>query len=57
LTPLVEECCADRGSVVDIFLPAAAARRIPVVAGSCAVLAMVLNIGAVVRQWRKASRA
>lgn len=46
LTPLAEELGAKRGSVVDIFLPAWAARRIPIVAGSAAVLALVLNLRA-----------
>jgi hypothetical protein len=46
LTPLAEELGAERGSVVDIFLPDWAARRIPVVAGSAAVLALVLNLRA-----------
>jgi hypothetical protein len=48
LTPLAQELGAERGSVVDIFLPDWAARRIPVVAGSAAVLAIVLNL----RAWR-----
>lgn len=46
LTPLAEELGAERGSVVDIFLLDWAARRIPVVAGSAAVLALVLNLRA-----------
>jgi hypothetical protein len=46
LTPLAEEFGAERGSVVDIFLPEWAARRIPLVAGSAAVLALVLNLRA-----------
>jgi len=46
LTPLAEELGAERGSVVDIFLPAWVARRIPIVAGSAAVLALVLNLRA-----------
>ena len=48
LTPLAEELGAERGSVVDLFLPDWAARRIPVVAGSAAVLSLVLNL----RAWR-----
>ena len=48
LTPLAEQLGTERGSVVDIFLPDWAARRIPVVAGSAAVLALVLNLSA----WR-----
>ena len=46
LTPLAEELGAARGSVADIFLPAWAARRIPIVAGSVTLLALVLNIRA-----------
>jgi hypothetical protein len=46
LTPLAEELGAERGSVVDMFLPAWAARRIPLVAGSAAALALVLNVRA-----------
>jgi hypothetical protein len=48
LTPLAEELGAERGSVVDIFMPGWAASRIPVVAGSAALLALVLNL----RAWR-----
>ena len=48
LTPLAEELGANRGSVVDIFLPTWAAGRIPAVAGSAAVVALVLNV----RAWR-----
>lgn len=47
LTPLAEEFGAQRGSVVDMFLPDAVARRIPLVAGSAASLALVLNL----RSW------
>lgn len=43
-TPLAEELGADRGSVVDMFLPAAVARQIPPVAGSAAFLALVSNV-------------
>ena len=50
LTPLAEELGAERGSVVDLFLPAAMARRIPLVAGSGAVLALVLNVRALLRR-------
>jgi hypothetical protein len=46
LTPLAEELGAERGSVVDIFLPSWAASRIPVVAGGAALLALVLNLRA-----------
>ncbi len=47
LTPLAEELGAAKGSVVDIFLPTWAARRIPLVAGTAALLALVLNVLAV----------
>jgi hypothetical protein len=50
LTPLAEEFGADQGSVVDMFLPASVARRIPLVAGSSAVLAVLLNVRAVARR-------
>jgi hypothetical protein len=50
LTPLAEEFGAERGSVVDMFLPAAMARQIPPVAGSAAVLALVLNVRALLRR-------
>jgi hypothetical protein len=50
LTPLAEEFGAVRGSVVDMFLPAALARRIPLVAGSAAILALVLNLRALARR-------
>jgi hypothetical protein len=43
-TPLAEEFGAERGSVVDMFLPAAVARQVPLVAGSAAFLALVSNI-------------
>jgi hypothetical protein len=46
LTPLAEQFGADRGSVVDLFLPGAVARQIPLVAGSSAVLALALNLRA-----------
>lgn len=46
LTPLAEELGAERGSVVDLFLPASVAKQIPLVAGSAAVLAAVLNVRA-----------
>lgn len=49
LTPLAEQFGAERGSVVDLYLPAAAAQRIPLVAGGCAALALVLNLRALAR--------
>jgi hypothetical protein len=50
LTPLAEQFGAERGSVVDLYLPAAVARQIPLVAGSSAALALVLNLRAVLRR-------
>jgi hypothetical protein len=47
LTPLAEELGAAQGSVVDIFLPSWAARRIPLVAGTAALIALALNVRAV----------
>ena len=46
LTPLAEELGAERGSVVDMFLPEWAARRIPIVAGTAALAAALLNVRA-----------
>lgn len=48
LTPLAEQLGAAQGSVVDLYLPPWAARRIPLVAGSAAVLALILNVRALV---------
>ena len=48
LTPLAEHLGAERGAVADLLLPAWAARRIPVVAGSMALVALALNA----RAWR-----
>jgi hypothetical protein len=53
LTPLAEQLGTGRGSVVDIFLPQWAARRTPLVAGSAALLALVLNL----RAWRRVELA
>ena len=50
LTPLAEEFGADRGSVVDLYLPAGVAQRSPLVAGSSATLALVLNLRALLRR-------
>lgn len=50
LTPLAEEFGAERGSVVNMYLPAAVARQIPLVAGGTALLATALNMRAVVRR-------
>lgn len=50
LTPLAEEFGAERGSVVDLCLPTAVARQIPLVAGSAALLALALNLRALLRR-------
>jgi hypothetical protein len=50
LTPLAEGLGAESGAVVDLYLPAWLARRIPVVATSAAVLGLVLNATAL---WRR----
>ena len=49
LTPLAEELGAESGSVVDIFLPDAVARRIPAVSGTALVAGLALNIRALLR--------
>lgn len=43
LTPLAEELGARRGSVVDMFMPAGAARSIPVVGSTALIVGIVLN--------------
>lgn len=43
LTPLAEQFGAESGSVVDIFLPDAVARRIPIVSGGALLLGLTLN--------------
>jgi len=53
LTPLAEEVGAEQGSVVDIFLPDWAARRIPVVAGSALLLGVMLNAAAIARHFNR----
>jgi hypothetical protein len=50
LTPLAEELGADSGSVVDIFLPDAVARRIPLVSGTALLAGIALNLRAVARR-------
>jgi len=52
LTPLAEELGAASGSVVDIFLPDAVARRIPVVSSTALVAGMALNLRALLRRRR-----
>lgn len=49
-TPLAEEFGAERGSVVDMFLPTAVARQIPLVAGSAAFVALVTNLASLSRR-------
>ncbi len=50
LTPLAEELGAGSGSVVDIFLPDAVARRIPVASGTALVAGIFLNLRALARR-------
>jgi hypothetical protein len=50
-TPLAEEFGAERGSVVDMFMPAAVARQIPLVAGSTALVALLSNVASL---WKPA---
>jgi hypothetical protein len=50
LTPLAEDLGADSGSVVDIFLPGAVARRIPVVSVTALALGLALNLRALLRR-------
>jgi hypothetical protein len=52
LTPLAEELGAESGSVVDIFLPDAVARRIPVVSGTVLLAGIALNLAALARRRR-----
>lgn len=56
LTPLAEEVGAEKGSVVDIFLPDWAAKRIPVVAGSALFVAVMLNVAALARHEARGRR-
>ena len=53
LTPLAEELGAESGSVVDIFLPDAVARRIPLVSGTALLAGAALNIRALVGRRRQ----
>jgi hypothetical protein len=50
LTPLAEELGAERGSVVDIFLPDAVARRIPLVSTTALLAGIALNLRALLRR-------
>jgi hypothetical protein len=50
LTPLAAELGAESGSVVDIFLPDWAARRIPVVSVAVLALGTALNLRALARR-------
>ncbi|HKO33733.1 MAG TPA: hypothetical protein VJY85_08315 [Candidatus Limnocylindria bacterium] len=56
LTPLAEQFGAESGSVVDIFLPDAVARRIPVVSGTVLVLGIALNTRAVITRRHRLAR-
>jgi hypothetical protein len=58
LTPLAEQLGAERGSVIDIFLPEWFADRVPVplVAGSVFAVGLSLNLGVLVRS-RSARRS
>jgi hypothetical protein len=49
LTPLAEEMGAESGSVVDIFLPDAVARRIPLISGTVLVVGAALNLASLAR--------
>lgn len=49
LTPLAEDLGAKRGAVVDMFLPAWAARRIPVVGTAATVFGAVLHVRALAK--------
>lgn len=49
LTPLAEDLGAERGSVVDMYLPDWAARRIPIVGSGALVVGLVLNARVLVR--------
>lgn len=53
LTPLAEELGAETGSVVDIFLPDAVARRIPVVSSAALVVGLALNLRALLAGGRR----
>jgi hypothetical protein len=48
LTPLAEELGAESGSVVDIFLPDAVARRIPIVSSAALLVGLALNLRALI---------
>jgi hypothetical protein len=52
LTPLAEELGAKSGSVVDIFLPDAVARRIPVISSAALLLGGALNLRSLARTRR-----
>jgi hypothetical protein len=53
LTPLAAELGAPSGSVVDIFLPDAVARRIPIVSGTALFLGAALNLASLARRRRR----
>jgi hypothetical protein len=49
LSPLAEDLGAERGAVADIFLPARAARSIPIVAAGTLLIGLVLNARALAK--------
>jgi hypothetical protein len=49
LTPLAEGLGAERGSVADMFLPAWAARSIPILGTSGLLIGLVLNVRGLIR--------
>jgi len=49
LSPLAEDLGAERGAVADIFLPARAARSIPIVATGALLIGFILNARALAR--------
>jgi hypothetical protein len=53
LTPLAEEFGAERGAIVDMFLPGWAARRIPLFGTAALLLGLVLNARALVNHHRR----
>lgn len=55
LTPLAEELGEASGSVADLYLPASVARHIPLVAGSAFVLAIALNLRAMLRPMNRSA--
>jgi hypothetical protein len=56
LTPLAEQFGAASGGVVDIFLPKAVARRIPLVSTTALIVGIALNLRALRRNRAQAGR-